>query len=64
MDQIAGAGTVLAHGIPMLFMGEEAGESTQFGQNWDDRLPLAAYATDPGRNKVRLVAADVRYPSR
>src|SRR3984893_376130 len=54
MDQIAGAGTVLARGVPMLFMGQEAGENIQFGQNWDDRLPLAAYETDPGRNKVRL----------
>jgi 1,4-alpha-glucan branching enzyme len=54
MDQIAGVGTVLARGVPMLFMGEEAGENIQFGQNWDDRLPLAAYETDPGRNKVRL----------
>jgi 1,4-alpha-glucan branching enzyme len=53
MDQIAGAGTVLARGIPMLFMGEESGESKQFSQNSDDRLPLTAYETDPGRNKVR-----------
>jgi 1,4-alpha-glucan branching enzyme len=50
----------------MLFMGQEAGEDLQFGQDdgrveaataptwWDDRLPLAAYETDPDRSKVRL----------
>ena len=64
MAQLAAAGTVLARGIPMLFMGQEAGESLQFGQDdgrvspdtaptwWDDRLPLGAYETDPGRAKV------------
>src|SRR3954471_6877480 len=66
MDQIAGAGTVLARGIPMLFMGQEAGEDLQFGHDdgridprsaptwWDDRLPLGTYETDPLRGKVRL----------
>jgi 1,4-alpha-glucan branching enzyme len=66
MAQLAGAGTVLARGIPMLFMGQEAGEDLQFGQDdsrvdartaptwWDDRLPLAAYEADPGRSKIRL----------
>jgi 1,4-alpha-glucan branching enzyme len=65
MAQLAAAGTVLARGIPMLFMGQEAGESLQFGQDddrvsadtaptwWDDRLPLGTYETDPGRSKVR-----------
>ena len=53
MDQIAGTGTVLARGVPMLFMGEEAGESKQFSQTSNDRLPLTAYETDPGRKKVR-----------
>jgi 1,4-alpha-glucan branching enzyme len=53
MDQIAGTGTVLARGVPMLFMGEEAGESKQFSQNANDPLPLSAYETDPGRKKVR-----------
>jgi 1,4-alpha-glucan branching enzyme len=36
MDQIAGAGTLLARGIPMLFIGQESGEDLQFGQD-DDR---------------------------
>jgi 1,4-alpha-glucan branching enzyme len=65
MAQLAAAGTLLARGIPMLFMGQEGGESLQFGQDdgrlppetaptwWDDRLPLAAYEGDPGRAKVR-----------
>jgi 1,4-alpha-glucan branching enzyme len=75
MDQVAGAATVLARGIPMLFMGQEAGEDLQFGQDdghldprtaptwWDDRLPLAAYERDSGRIKVRLwwrLVLDVR----
>lgn len=64
MAQLAAAGTVLARGIPMLFMGQEGGETLQFGQDdgrvsrhtvptwWDDRLPLGAYEADPGRAKV------------
>ena len=64
MAQLAAAGTILARGIPMLFMGQEAGETLQFGQDdgrvvaetaptwWDDRLPLGAYESDPGRAKV------------
>jgi 1,4-alpha-glucan branching enzyme len=69
MAQLAAAGTILARGIPMIFMGQEGGESMQFGQDdgklaeynpgtgdtwWDDRLDLNAYENDPGRNKVRL----------
>jgi len=68
MSQIAAAGTILGRGIPMIFMGQEAGESMQFGQDdkkldqynpgtgdtwWDDRLDLKAYEDDPGRSKVR-----------
>ena len=73
MNQLAAAGTILGRGIPMLFMGQEAGETMQFGQDdgklpahrpgaydpgtgatwWDDRLPLDAYAADPGRSKLR-----------
>jgi len=68
MDQLAAAGTVLARGIPMIFMGQEGGEWMQFGQDngklreynpgtgdtwWDDRLPLAGYETNPGQSKVR-----------
>lgn len=68
MSQIAATGTVLGRGIPMVFMGQEAGESMQFGQEddklrhynpgtgntwWDDRLNLDDYETNVGRNKVR-----------
>ena len=68
MCQIAAAGTLLGRGVPMIFMGQEAGESMQFGQDndklqdynpgtghtwWDDRLDLQAYETDAGRTKVR-----------
>ncbi len=68
MCQIAAAGTLLGRGVPMIFMGQEAGESMQFGQDdgklgaynpgtghtwWDDRLDLQAYETDTGRKKVR-----------
>ena len=68
MSQLAAAGTVLGRGIPMLFMGQEAGELLQFGQDdgklrdhnpgtgntwWDDRLALHTYESNPGRSKVR-----------
>lgn len=68
MAQVAATGTVLGRGIPMVFMGQEAGETLQFGQDdgklsqynpgtgntwWDDRLPLDTYETDIGRVKVR-----------
>jgi 1,4-alpha-glucan branching enzyme len=69
MCQISATGTILARGIPMIFMGQEGGESLQFGQDdgklseynpgtgetwWDDRIPISDYETDIGRNKVRL----------
>lgn len=48
MNQIAAAGTVLSRGIPMIFMGQEAGESLQFGQD-DGKLPThQPGAHDPG----------------
>lgn len=68
MCQISATGTLLARGIPMIFMGQEGGESMQFGQDdcrlseynpgtgetwWDDRIPIGSYETDAGRNKVR-----------
>ncbi|MFO0911035.1 MAG: alpha-amylase family glycosyl hydrolase, partial [Isosphaeraceae bacterium] len=68
MNQVAAAGTIFGRGIPMIFMGQEAGETMQFGQDddklrdhnpgtgntwWDDRLDLTAYESDPGRDKVR-----------
>jgi 1,4-alpha-glucan branching enzyme len=68
MLQVAAAGTICGRGIPMIFMGQEAGETMQFGQDdrklgeynpgtghtwWDDRLDLNAYESDAGRRKVR-----------
>ncbi|MFT4925014.1 MAG: 1,4-alpha-glucan branching enzyme [Phenylobacterium sp.] len=53
MSQIALAGTVLSRGTPMAFMGQEAGETTQFHIDWwDDRIPLTSYETDPSRQKM------------
>jgi 1,4-alpha-glucan branching enzyme len=53
MNQVALAGTVMARGIPMAFMGQEGGESTQFHIDWwDDRLDLDDYTANPGRAKI------------
>ena len=53
MSQISLAGTILARGTPMAFMGQEGGETTQFHIDWwDDRLPLSEYETNAGRKKV------------
>ena len=53
MSQLSLAGTILARGTPMAFMGQEAGETTQFHIDWwDDRLPLGEYETNAGRKKV------------
>lgn len=38
----------------MVFMGQEAGETTQFHIDWwDDRLPLNEYEDNAGRRKIR-----------
>jgi 1,4-alpha-glucan branching enzyme len=48
MSQIAAAGTILGRGSPMIFMGQEAGEWMQFGQD-DGKLPAhTPGAYDPG----------------
>ncbi len=48
MSQISAIGTILAQGIPMIFMGQEGGESMQFGQD-DSKLPAQnPGAYDPG----------------
>jgi 1,4-alpha-glucan branching enzyme len=55
MSQVSAAATLLARGIPMIFMGQEGGEIKQFGIDmWSDRLPLDAYQTNPGNKKVWL----------
>jgi len=54
LSQVAAAGTLLARGIPMVFMGQESGEREQFKIDHNDkRLPLNDYETDSGRTKVR-----------
>ncbi len=62
ISQVAAPLTFLARGIPMIFMGQEGGEWTQFGQNgqphcggnwWDHRLNLDAYINDAPQNKIR-----------
>ncbi|WP_440905260.1 carbohydrate-binding module family 20 domain-containing protein [Catenovulum sp. SX2] len=53
MNQISLAGTILARGTPMAFMGQEAGETTQFHIDWwDDRLDLNDYTSNAGRKKI------------
>lgn len=53
MNQLSLAGTVMARGTPMVFMGQEAGETTQFHIDWwDDRLDLDNYESNQGRQKI------------
>ena len=48
MNQLAAAGTILGRGIPMLFMGQEAGETMQFGQDTDKLPAHSPGAHEPG----------------
>ncbi|MBL4940449.1 MAG: alpha amylase C-terminal domain-containing protein [Colwellia sp.] len=53
MNQLSLTGTILSRGTPMSFMGQEAGETTQFHIDWwTDRLPLDDYETNTSRLKV------------
>jgi 1,4-alpha-glucan branching enzyme len=53
MSQVSLAGTILARGTPMVFMGQEGGETQQFHIDWwDDRLPLDDYEADASRQKI------------
>jgi 1,4-alpha-glucan branching enzyme len=55
MNQISGAGTLMSRGIPMVFMGQEAGELRQFYIDaWDeaDKLDLNDYESNEGRQKI------------
>jgi len=53
MNQISLTGTILSRGTPMAFMGQEAGETTQFHIDWwDDRLPLSTYETNSSQKKI------------
>ena len=53
MNQISLAGTILARGTPMFFMGQEAAEGKQFHIDWwDDRLDLTSYENNSERKKI------------
>jgi 1,4-alpha-glucan branching enzyme len=48
MSQLSATATILGRGIPMIFMGQESGETMQFGQD-DGKLPAhSPGAYDPG----------------
>jgi 1,4-alpha-glucan branching enzyme len=53
MSKVAAAATLLSRGVPMFFMGAEAGEDAQFSNGATDRLKLDDYLTDDGRKRVR-----------
>lgn len=53
MSKVAAAATILSRGIPMFFMGAEAGEDAQFSNGGTERLKLDDYLFDPARKKVR-----------
>ncbi|MCL6589580.1 MAG: alpha amylase C-terminal domain-containing protein [Firmicutes bacterium] len=52
-NKAAAAATLLSRGIPMFFMGEEAGETAQFPFNSQTSLDLERYEQNPALNKVR-----------
>jgi 1,4-alpha-glucan branching enzyme len=52
-NKAAAAATLLSRGIPMFFMGEEAGETAQFPYNSPAPIDLVSYQRDPTRNNVR-----------
>lgn len=49
MAKVAGAAALLSRGIPMLFMGAEAGEWRQFRIGDEQPLDLDSYLREPGR---------------
>ncbi|WP_075187935.1 alpha-amylase family glycosyl hydrolase [Teredinibacter haidensis] len=61
ISQVSACLTLLSRGIPMIFMGQEAGEWMQFGQNgvasdgsrwWEHYLDLDRYEHDPQQSKI------------
>jgi len=52
-NKVAAAVTLLSRGIPMWFMGAEAGEHRQFLFNRNDALDLAHYDSDPQARRMR-----------
>jgi 1,4-alpha-glucan branching enzyme len=53
MSKVAAAGSLLARGIPMYFMGVESGEDRQFEFGRAESLDLDAYLADPDRSRIR-----------
>ena len=53
MSKVAAAATMFSRGIPMFFMGAEAGEDAQFTNGEATTLDLSLYLADAGRTKVR-----------
>ncbi len=53
MSKVAAAGTLLARGIPMFFMGAESAEDEQFTFGGTSTLDLDGYLADPDRRRVR-----------
>jgi 1,4-alpha-glucan branching enzyme len=52
-NKVAATATLFSRGIPLLFMGEEAGESGQFCFDSTQPLDLERYTTDPNNQRVR-----------
>jgi 1,4-alpha-glucan branching enzyme len=53
MSKVAAAGTLLARGIPMFFMGAESAEDRQFSFGGTDTLDLDGYLADRDCRRVR-----------
>ena len=53
MSKVAAAATILSRGMPMFFMGAEAGEDAQFTQGSTETLKLDRYVSDENKKKVR-----------
>ena len=63
MAKVAAAGTLLSRGIPMAFMGAEAGEDKQFEFGSSATLDLDGYLADADRGRIRAwwnVLCDLR----
>jgi 1,4-alpha-glucan branching enzyme len=52
-NKVAAAASLLSRGIPLWFMGAEAGEAAQFSFHGDIALDLDAYLTNVDRGRVR-----------
>jgi 1,4-alpha-glucan branching enzyme len=53
MNKVAAAATLLSRGIPMFFMGEEAGEHQQFSFGGNSSLDLDNYLRNEDRSRIR-----------